>query len=581
MVLCMHLCLGTEHARAQSTARISVDALGNEANNASGTAVISGNGLVAAFESQASNLVPGDVNGVRDVFVVELETGAIELVSLGSLGETVENSASRPSLSHDGRLVAFHSPSALLVPGDTNGMSDVFVRDRMLGTLRRISLASDGSQGNGISSFAALSGDGRWVAFLSSAPNLVAGDGNLHTDVFLHELATGLTTRISTAVGGGDPNGYSFWPTISSDGRRIAFQSFATNLVTGDTNGSADIFLYDRLSGGTQLVSAGLAGSPADGQSSHPALSGDGRFVAFTSIATNLIAGDLNGFDDVFVRDLLSGSIERVSVTLLGAEADNWSAFPFINGDGRFVGFGSKSDTLVAGDSNAVRDLFVRDRLAQTTEQLSLDGNSVGVDDESSGLSISADGTRSVFQSDNADLVPNDLNLRSDVFLRARGAFFAQHCFGDGSQGLCPCANAGLSGRGCAHSFDARGARLAAGGEPTLDSVVIAAHELPPSALCILLQGSQTIPAASFGDGLRCAGGQLLRLYSRHASLGSVSLPGPFDTSLAARSAQLGAPIPTGAQRCYQFYFRDAAAGFCPAPQGSTFNTSPAITIQY
>jgi len=577
----MMLSLCAAGARAQSTTRISVDALGNEADNASGTAVISGNGRVAAFESQASDLVPGDVNGVRDVFVVELETGAIELASLGSLGETVENSASRPSLSHDGRLVAFHSPSAQLVPGDTNGLSDVFVRDRVLGTLRRVSIASDGTQGNGISSFAALSGDGRWVAFLSSAPNLAAGDGNPHTDVFLHELATGLTTRISTAVGGGDPDGYSFWPTISSDGRRIAFQSFATNLVAGDTNGCADIFLHDRLSGSTQLVSSGLAGAPADGQSSHPALSADGRFVAFTSVATNLIAGDLNGFDDVFLNDLVSGSIERVSVTLLGSEADNWSAFPFINGDGRFVGFSSKSDTLVAGDSNTVRDLFVRDRLAGTTEQLSLDGNSVGVDDESSGQSISADGLHCVFQSDNDDLVPNDLNLRSDVFLRVRGANFAQHCFGDGSAGLCPCGNTGLSGRGCAHSSDARGARLVAGGEPTLDSVVIAAHELPPSALCILLQGSQTIPAASFGDGLRCAGGQLLRLYSRNASLGSVSLPGPFDTPLSARAAQLGAPIPTGAQRCYQFYFRDAAAGFCPAPQGSTFNTSPAITIQY
>ncbi len=568
-------------ARAQSTARISVDALGNEADHASGTAVLSGNGLVAAFESQASQLVPGDVNGVRDVFVVDLESGAVELVSLGSLGETVENSASRPSLSHDGRLVAFHSPSAQLVPGDTNGLSDVFVRDRALGTLRRVSVASDGSQGSGISSFAALSGDGRWVAFLSSAPNLVAGDGNPYTDVFLHELATGLTTRISTAVGGGDPDGYSFWPTISADGAKIAFQSYASNLVAGDTNGLADIFLYERPSGSMQLVSTGLAGLPANGQSSHPALSGDGRFVAFTSVATNLIASDLNGFDDVYVRDLVSGAIERVSVTLFGAEADNWSAFPFISLDGRFVGFGSQSDTLVAGDSNSVRDLFVRDRLAQTTEQLSLDGNSVGVGDESSGMSISADGTRSVFQSDSADLVPNDLNLRADVFLRVRGQSFAQHCFGDGSQGPCPCGNQGLVGRGCAHSFDARGARLAAAGEPTLDSVVIAAHELPPSALCILLQGSQTMPAASFGDGLRCAGGQLMRLYSRNASLGSVSLPGPFDTTLSARAAQLGAPIPTGAQRCYQFYFRDAAVGFCPAPQGSTFNTSPAITIQY
>lgn len=573
-------CLATALG-AQSTTRISLDSLGQEADNSSSSAVISGNGLIAAFESQATNLVPGDSNGVRDVFVVDLETGAIELGSIGSLGELADSTAVRPTLSHDGRLLAFHSPASTLVPGDTNGFSDVFVRDRALGTLVRVSLASDGSQALGSSSFAALAADGRSIAFLSSAPNLVANDTNGWSDVFVHELASGQTTRVSVGLGGSEPNGFSFWPSISADGRFVAFQSYASNLVASDTNNVADIFVYDRLNASTTRVSVGPAQVEADGVSSHPALSADGRYIAFTSIATNLILGDLNGWDDVFVHDRQLGLTERVSVSLFGAEADSYSAYPSISADGRLVSFASKSDLLVAGDSNAVRDLFVRDRLALDTEQLSVDSQNLGVPDECAGITLSADGTATLFQSDSDSLVPNDTNQRGDIFWRVRGPTLPLFCLGDGSQGNCPCNNFGASGRGCAHSFDARGARIVAAGEPSLDALLFAAHELPPTALCILLQGTQSISAVPFGDGLRCVGGSLARLYTRNAQLGSVSVPGPLDLGVAARSVQLGVPIPTGAVRSYQFYFRDASAAFCPTPLGSTFNTTPAVSIQH
>src|SRR5207249_1268748 len=206
-----------------------------------------------------------------------------------------------PALSADGRFVAFGSDATNLVAGDTNGTTDVFVHDRQTGTTERVSVASGGgTQGNGKSggffAFPALSADGRFVAFQSDATNLVAGDTNGTTDVFVHDRQTATTERVSV-------NGFSAGPALSADGRFVAFHSTGSNLVAGDTNGATDVFVHDRQTGTTERVSGASDGTQGNDASAGPALSADGRLVAFHSSATNLVAGDANRAYDVFVHD--------------------------------------------------------------------------------------------------------------------------------------------------------------------------------------------------------------------------------------------------------------------------------------
>src|SRR5439155_1725953 len=201
------------------------------------------------------------------------------------------------------------SAASDLVAGDTNGVSDVFVHDRQTGTTERVSVASGGAQGNGSSGligFAfppALSADGRFIAFVSFATNLVAGDTNAATDVFVHDRQTETSRASCVASGGTEGNAASLGFALSADGRFVAFRSDATNLVAGDTNGTTDVFVHDRQTGATERMSVGSGGVQGNGFSAGPALSADGRFVAFRSVGTNLVAGDTNGATDVFVHD--------------------------------------------------------------------------------------------------------------------------------------------------------------------------------------------------------------------------------------------------------------------------------------
>src|SRR5439155_1754636 len=207
-----------------------------------------------------------------------------------------------PALSADGRFVAFVSFATNLVAGDTNGATDVFVHDRQTGTTERVSVASDGTQGNAASAGAALSADGRFVAFHSYATNLVAGDTNGATDVFVHDRQTGTTERVSVSSGGTEGNGFSAAPALSADGRFVAFHNTATNLVAGDTNGKTDVFVHDRQTGTTERTSVASDATQGNGPSAGAALSADVGLVAFHGTATNLVAGDANGAYDVFVH---------------------------------------------------------------------------------------------------------------------------------------------------------------------------------------------------------------------------------------------------------------------------------------
>ena len=247
--------------------------------------------------------------------------GTTERVSVASDGTQADNISGRrgaPTSSADGRLVAFDSLASNLVPGDANGFDDVFVRDRATGTTQRVSVASDGTQGNNISSSPAISGDGRFVAFVSNASNLVPGDTSGVRDIFVHDRATGTTQRVSVSSSGAQGNGASggsgatndvatIAPAISADGRFVAFESLASNLVPGDTNGTRDVFVHDLQTATTERVSVGGNKQQANSFSNPESINGDGRFVVFTSFASNLVKGDTNQQIDVFVRDRQPG----------------------------------------------------------------------------------------------------------------------------------------------------------------------------------------------------------------------------------------------------------------------------------
>jgi RHS repeat-associated protein len=284
------------------TTRVSVASDGTEGDDGSYTPSISADGRFVAFESWASNLVSGDTNGTIDVFVHDRQMGETTRVSVASDGTEGDDGSYWPSISADGRFVAFESWASNLVSGDTNGMGDIFVHDRWISETTRVSVASDGTEGNGDSSYwLSISADGHLVAFESNATNLVSSDTNGWNDIFVHDRWISETTRVSVASDGTEGDDVSYWPSISADGRFVAFESWASNLVSGDTNEMRDIFVHNRQTGETARVSIASDGTEGNGGSYTPSISDDGRFVAFFSRATNLVVNDTNGSGDIFV----------------------------------------------------------------------------------------------------------------------------------------------------------------------------------------------------------------------------------------------------------------------------------------
>jgi Tol biopolymer transport system component len=567
---------------SQSTTRVSVDSNGVEGNNESHVATPSGDGRFIAFSSRATNLVAGDTNANLDVFVRDRLSGTTERVSVSTGGVQGSGASYLPSISPDGRFVAFASGAPNLVAGDTNGQGDIFVRDRLSGTTELVSVASGGAQANNSCSNPSISADGRFVAFESDASNLVANDTNGWTDVFVRDRLNGTTERVSVSSGGLQGDNFSKSASVSANGRFVAFESASSTFVAGDSpGGSYDIFVRDLQLGTTERVSVGLAGAEALGDSHLPRISADGRYVCFASEAANIVTGDTNLCADIFVYDRGSGTTERVSVDSGGIQGGQQSFYPSISADGRFVAFGSGS-VLAPGDTNLYADIYVRDRLLGTTEIASV-STSGGQNNVNNWISaISADGRCVGFESLGTTLVAGDTNGVSDVFVRERGAPPPSgFCFGDGSAAACPCGNDGTAGRGCENSATTGGAQLTAAGSPALsgDTLVLTSAGELPSVSSIFLQGNAWITPQVFGDGLRCTGGALKRLYVHSASGGVVSAPQPGDASISARSAALGDAIGAGGSRYYQAYYRDPAAGFCASPTGNLWNVSSGLAV--
>lgn len=323
-----------------------------------------------------------------------------------------------PSISAEGRYVAYSSTATNLVADDTNGADDVFVYDRAMAATTRVSLGTSGGQSNGPSSSPSISADGRYLAFSSTASNLVTGDTNGVTDIFVHDRVALTTNRVSNGASSTQANGTSSSPSISPDGRYVAFASSATNLVSADTNGSTDVFVHDRSTSTTSRSSVGPSGAQANGSSSSPAISGDGLSVAFTSSGSNLVSGDTNGKSDVFVRDRTASTTSRTSVGPSGAQANGSSSSPSISGDRRYVAFSSDASNLVSGDTNNVRDVFEYGVLNGVTARLSFDDVRGQANSISSVASISTDGTYTAFQTA-ASNFDDDLNVLDDIHLHA------------------------------------------------------------------------------------------------------------------------------------------------------------------
>ena len=429
---------GSVHAMPGNTTRVSVASDGTQSNHDSYNPSISADGRFVAFESEATNLVSGDTNNFRDIFVHDRQTGQTTRVSVASDGTQSNQHSYNPSISADGRYVAFESEATNLVSGDTNNHQDIFVHDRQTGQTTRVSVASDGTQANDYSYNPSISADGRYVAFISYASNLVGGDteppilpsttslpnnpaskvtGGV-SQVFVHDRQTGATTLVSVAIDGSEGNDHSEEVSISADGRYVAFASSATNLVSGDTNKHPDIFVRDLQTNQTTRVSVASDGTQANNFSFEPSISADGRYVAFMSWADNLVSGDTNGDWDIFVHDRQTGATIRVSVATGGGQAAGRSQSPSISADGRYVAFASSASNLVSGDTNNHPDIFVHDRQTGVTMQVSVASDGTQTYAFSSDPSISADGRYVAFGSEADNLVSGDTNGRFDIFVR-------------------------------------------------------------------------------------------------------------------------------------------------------------------
>ena len=320
-----------------------------------------GNGATRSVDilAASSGVFPGEVRVWSQIVSVS-NRGIQGNDHSGQVPEMGEGSGRK--ISADGRFVVFTSKASNLgtVP-DNNRKTDVFLRDRSLGTTIRISNSSVGGDANNNSYSPAISNDAKYIVFVSDATNIIANDANAHSDIFLYTVATKATTLISKSnqTGKVSGNGNSGQPSISGDGRFVAFASLASDLVTSDTNDCSDVFLFDLASGANSLVSKTSAGTIGNSDSDWPAISTNGKFVVFESVADNLVVNDNNEMQDIFVRDLTAGSTARTSLWNTSDELSGWSFGPAISQDGRYVLFSTFAPEAY---SEGYAEAILRDR---------------------------------------------------------------------------------------------------------------------------------------------------------------------------------------------------------------------------
>lgn len=390
---------------------------GDEGNNDSYYPRISATGRFIAFQSAADNLVPDDTNQAQDIFLLDNRTDQLWRIPVGPNGEQANHDSRHPTLSADGRFIAYESLANNLAEGDDNETWDIYLYDRHTDTTTWVSRGLDGAAGNGQSVNPVLSDNGRFLVFVSLASNLVPGDTNGKSDVFLYDHAYGTLIRVSVSSSGEQANGTSRYATISGNGRFIAYQSMASNLAPGTNGNYYNIFGYNRVSGETMLISRTPEGIAGNDESQRPALSTNGRYIAYESWASDLVPNDTNNYSDIFVFDRGTGTTELASVNTAGKQANHVSGTAAISGDGRFISFASLADNLTPYDENYCYDIFVHDRQTGATWLVSAAGDGRAANGSSISPALSATGQHIAFDSLASNLVPGDDNAHIDVFM--------------------------------------------------------------------------------------------------------------------------------------------------------------------
>ncbi|MBT2384620.1 PD40 domain-containing protein [Streptomyces sp. ISL-11] len=409
--------------RAPGVERVSVATGGAQADAETSGSQISADGRVAVFESSSTTLVPGTTAG-RNLYARDLAAGTTELISVATDGTQADGPSYSASVSGDGRYVVFDSEATNLVPGRPTGTTlDVYVRDRRTGRTEAL-LPPAATQGSSTSS-PSISADGRYVAFSSARADLVPGDTNGQTDVFVVDRHDNSVRRVSVTSAGGQADGFSVGPVISADGSRVGFKSIS-DLEPGATASlqrprARSFYAHDLRTGRTELAGKRLDGGPAaaDGPIG---LSPDGRFALYSSTSAGVVEGDTNGKADAFAKDLRTGVTRRLSLAADGSQANGGShSGAVMSADNRRVFFTSDATNLVPGDTNGVGDAFVRDLRTGTVERLSVATGGTQADGTTYGVGIDVRGRTAVFDSAAANLVPGDTNGVTDVFVRRTG----------------------------------------------------------------------------------------------------------------------------------------------------------------
>jgi Tol biopolymer transport system component len=404
---------------------VSVSELGVPGDEESYPYDLSADGRFIAFGSAASTLAPGDTNGTRDVFVRDLSHGTVERVSVGEAGAQLPGNSGGASMSADGRLVVFTHTQLVETPSGSRLEETVYLHDRVQGASRQV-VATTPAGAPAPFTVHDLSGNGRFLAVTTAHP-LVRGDDNGDSDVYRLELATGRARLVTT--GRRDPGHRQCrFASISHSGRFVTFE-FPARLVRRDRLNARDIYVRDLDTRRLELVTLSSSGVQANRGSMGPSISAGGRYVVFSSAATNLVRKDTNDDWDVFLHDRKQDTTERVSVNGLGRQGNGQSQGPgfwfeaaSVSRDGRYVAFGSFATSLDPSTDNGVRrNVFVRDREERSTRALSVAPDGSGANDDSGGVMVSDDGSAATFWSDATNLTDGDANGFADAFLRRLG----------------------------------------------------------------------------------------------------------------------------------------------------------------